>query len=117
MRDFTDSFDIPFVNNFCLKLSMPGVAYLCFPLKDGVLWSDLSRSLGFRAKVTGFVLIVLVNESTRILFAILELLPPVMPDLSKLWLIPDLLERTGGENIFLCGNMTSKKHPPFLEWV
>ena len=85
-----DSFDIPSVKKFCLKLSTPGVASFLFPLKDLVL-----------LKTTGFVFIVLVTEGTRIVFVMLELLESMLPNLSKLYLIHGLLERKWEKHILL----------------
>ena len=62
----TNSFDVPSVNSFYLKLSMPGLASFLFQLKNGVLRSDVPRSFGLGKKLMHSMLIVLVTKGIKI---------------------------------------------------
>lgn len=55
------------------------------------------------AKVIVFVLMVLLTEGTKIRFVMLELLESMLLELSKLCLIPDILERKGERISFYMG--------------
>lgn len=55
------------------------------------------------AKVMVFVLMVLLTEGTKIRFVMLELLESMLLELSKLCLIPDILERKGERISFYMG--------------
>ena len=94
-----DFLDISPVNSFFLKLSTLRVESFSFLINQRSFCSDLPIDLGFWAKLLDFILIVLINVSTRVVFSILAF--PM--HLRWLLLIHGLLEKKGVKHILLCG--------------